>query len=297
MALAHIMENRVKIKVEEECDHARELMKSHLAASPLGDTAAQYMQSLGLGKMLRAKMVFRLGMATGADAKRLQYSAAAIEMTHTASLLHDDVIDGGSLRRGVPSFWVEHGVQGAILMGDMILFKAIQLIKEAGDEKLADELIGLTSEVCMAEVEQELVRRGVESEWDVCVGLARRKTGSLFAFGGYATGTDPAMAAALKEAGYLVGTAYQLGDDIFDASGNTARAHKTLGSDSRRNKVTAATASSAGRNDAHQQIEELCREAGAQLDPWPDLRRKWDGFMEETIKPVLNDFLAQAKLT
>lgn len=280
-------------EIQDVREDVLDLMLESLVKSPLSMMARDYMNDIGTGKMLRARMAFAVGDALGADLSRVLHSAAAVEMVHAATLLHDDVIDGGSLRRGAPTFWKQHGIQGAILVGDMLLFKAIELIRKVGDHGLTGELIDLTGEVCMAEVEQELVLRGSESHsWGDCVSLARRKTGSLFAFSAMAPTTEPQLAEALKQAGYLVGTAYQLCDDILDASDNIEQAGKSLGSDMRRKKTTAATASPAGSPAAPEQVSSLCRQALDMLEGWPDVQSGWDSFMHEIINPVLESLMA-----
>ena len=201
---------------------------------------AKSLTSMG-GKLLRSRLAYRVGRETGADLKVLEYGAAAVEMIHTASLLHDDVIDGGTLRRGMPTFWVEKGRAGAILLGDLFLFKAIELMCRVADGRYTHELVKLTGEVCEAESEQELLLNGSDSKLEVCTSIARRKTGALFAFTSMiAGGDDPIRTAALKEAGYLVGTAYQLADDLLDVVGDAAAAGKTLGTDAERQIVSAA---------------------------------------------------------
>ena len=192
------------------------------------------------GKMLRSRLAFRIGAATGTDPKVLIHGSAAVEMIHTASLLHDDVIDGGLLRRGMPTFWVEKGPAGAILVGDLLLFKAIDLMCRVAEGAYTHDLVKLTGEVCEAESEQELLLNDSNSELDICQSIARRKTGALFAFAALiASGKDPSRAASLKEAGYLVGTVYQLADDILDTR-KDAEAGKTLGTDAARGIVSAA---------------------------------------------------------
>ncbi len=270
-----------------------DLMLESLVKSPLDGMARDYMNDIGTGKMLRARMAFAVGDALEADFTRVLHSAASVEMVHAATLLHDDVIDGGSLRRGAPTFWKQHGIQGAILVGDMLLFKAIELVRKVGDHGLTGELIDQTGAVCMAEVEQELVLRGSESHsWEDCVSLARRKTGSLFAFSAMAPATEPQLAEALKQAGYLVGTAYQLCDDILDASDKVEQAGKSLGSDMRRKKTTAATATPEGDLAAPEQVSNLCAQAVEILAEWPTVQSGWKSFMREIINPVLESLMA-----
>jgi len=248
----------------------------------------------GSGKMLRARLGFRVGAATAASPSALTRAAAAVEMIHAASLLHDDVIDGGYLRRNAPTFWVERGVPGAILLGDLLLFKALDITAsiEAG-ARLTQRLIRLTGEVCEAETEQELVLRGVPCDWTTCVSIARRKTGALFAFIAFAAGgSDAGLSEALLEAGYDVGTAYQLADDILDANGDPKVAGKSLGSDEVRAKVTAASVAARCSVDPLAEIEKLCKGSIRHLSAWPEVATAWQSYLDLDLRPAVDKLLA-----
>jgi geranylgeranyl pyrophosphate synthase len=248
---------------------------------------------LGSGKMLRSRLVLSLGIANGVDETELVHAAAAVDMIHGASLLHDDVIDGGLLRRGAPTFWKKYSTNGAILFGDLLMFKALSLLIEVGRTDLLQELIDMTGEVCRSEVEQELILRGTPGTWQECEQVARFKTGSLFAFAAVAGGTAAADETdALREAGFILGTAYQLADDILDASGNEAVSGKTLGKDNERGKTTAITASKDAPENPAEYIYSLLDASSAQLAAWPELRTSWDAFIDTTMKPVLNKHIS-----
>lgn len=272
-------------------DNMQQLMAAALSQTPLNFLADESRGLLGSGKMLRSRITFRVGPAAGTADETLLHAAAAAEMIHSASLLHDDVIDGGLLRRGAPSFWVERGVSGAILLGDMLLFKALDIACQVEHSQLAHPLVRFTGEVCQAESEQELIYRGRNTEWADCVRIARCKTGALFAFAGYAAGLpDPALRAALTEAGYAVGTAYQLADDILDAKGHPDSAGKTLGTDSARDKNTVMNFLPDGIEPAAY-IRDLCATAREQLEAWPDIQRAWDVYMDQDLLPALDKHL------
>jgi octaprenyl-diphosphate synthase len=209
-------------------------------------------------------------------------------MIHAASLLHDDVIDGGYLRRGMPTFWVERGVPGAILVGDLMLFKALDVVSEVEDGRLTRQLIRMTGEVCDAESEQELLLRNQKPTWENCLKIARRKTGALFAFAAFACGGDDAtLSAALCESGYLLGTAYQLADDILDANGKAEQSGKSHGSDEARSKTTAVTSNTEKVRDPVAYVEGLCRKAEENLEPWPAVHGAWRDFMATDMQPAL----------
>ncbi|MDZ4199451.1 MAG: polyprenyl synthetase family protein [Kiritimatiellia bacterium] len=274
--------------IERDLETVRGLMLRSVAGGWIHADSLDVSAALSYGKMLRARLALRMGPATGTSPDVYLRAAAAIEMVHAASLLHDDVIDGGYLRRGSPAFWRKHGASGAILMGDLLLCQAGELLRETGDTRLTDELMSRTAEMCRAEVEQELVLRGSEPDWETSVSLARRKTGSLFAFVAYASGVGHAgLSGPLREAGYLAGTAYQLSDDLLDAYGSDQVAGKTLGSDSERGKTTALTARSGNPEALVQCISNLRSSAASHLADWPDADEGWKTYWDEDLLPAM----------
>ncbi len=267
-------------------------MAGSLAETPLHSALADCKNLFGTGKMLRSRLTLRIGPATGVAYSTILRAAAAVELIHAASLLHDDVIDGGFLRRGAPAFWVERGIPAAILLGDLLLFKALDLVTPVENGRLLPTIIKLTGEVCESESEQELVTRGKIADWETCVNVARRKTGALFAFAAYAAGgNDPALSATLLEAGYAVGTAYQLADDLLDANGDPEKAGKTLGRDEARGKTTAARVARPENVDPVQTIHGLLSSAQTTLEPWPAVRAAWDAYITLDFRPSLDKSL------
>lgn len=282
--------------VERWLDEVRGLMAESLMRTPLRSLVADGTGLLANGKMLRARLALRVGRSSGAPHATLLYAAAAVELIHAASLLHDDVIDGGYLRRGAPAFWVERGIPGAILLGDLMLFKALDLLTAVESGRLIPRIIELTGEVCEAETEQELLMRGRPADWESCVSIARRKTGALFAFMACAAGgNDEALCDALLESGYEIGTAYQLADDILDANGSSASAGKTLGSDQARDKATAARVELPEDVSPSAFIESLCSSARQRLAPWPRIEKAWDEYVSRDLRPVLEKNLVPSR--
>lgn len=284
--------NADKNIIAEQLDQVRSLMLDCIRQSNLSKIIPTKNSFVGSGKMLRAQLTLTIGQATGVPQTNLIHAAAAVEIIHGASLLHDDVIDGGTLRRGAPTFWKKHGINGAILLGDLLVFQALHLLVEADSLTDLKELIDMTKKVCQSEVEQELILRGSPGTWAECEQIARRKTGSLFAFAAFAAGGEnPALRQALKEAGFLIGTAYQLVDDILDASANESIAGKTLGKDSERGKTTAITATKNAPQNPAAHIELLCTKSSEQLIEWPTVKAEWDGFIGKIMQPVLKQHL------
>ncbi len=282
--------------LEQHLDEVRKLMAGCLAETPLHSALAECKNLFGAGKMLRSRLTLRVGPAAGVPYSTVLRAATAVELIHTASLLHDDVIDGGFLRRGAPAFWVERGIPAAILLGDLLFFKALELVSPIENGRLLPVIIQLTGEVCEAESEQELITRGKLADWATCVNTARRKTGALFAFAAYVcSGGDAELNAALQEAGYAVGTAYQLADDLLDANGDTQTAGKTLGRDEARGKTTAARVTPPINADPAKTIYDLLASARAGLAPWPQVQQAWDTYIRKDLRPSLDSILDLVK--
>lgn len=245
----------------------------------------------GGGKLLRARLLFRVGCGVGVDERTLVQAAASVELVHAASLVHDDVIDGSVIRRHAPAFWVENGAAGAILVGDLLFCEAMRLLEHVDHQGLMPLLIRFTSQMCDAEAEQSLLLRGTTPTRENCIRLARRKTGSLFAFAArVAGGRDESLCAALEEAGFVLGTAYQLADDVLDAFGDDTASDKSLGLDAKQRKVTAATAWEGDQAALLAYIDRLCARSHDLLAAWPAAQATWADYMTLDIQPCLSTF-------
>jgi geranylgeranyl pyrophosphate synthase len=279
-------------QIEKQLKQVKQTMADCLLDTNLSALLQANKNLLGKGKMLRSRLVLAIGSANGVDEQVLIHSAAAVDIIHAASLLHDDVIDGGLMRRGAPTFWKKHGINGAILFGDLLVLKALTLLVKIQRQDLLQELIDLSTKVCCSEVEQELVLRGSPGTWKECEQIARAKTGSLFAFAAVASGDgSKEQADALREAGFLLGVAYQLADDVLDASGNEEISGKTLGTDHQRGKTTAITATQHAPENPIDYIYQQLDASAEQLNAWPELKSAWLRFLATTMKPVLDKHL------
>jgi len=218
----------------------------------------------------------------------IEYACAAVELIHTASLFHDDVIDGASLRRGKPSLWRSLTPNSAILLGDIVLCEALDLLACSETKDFIPQLLSKVREVCMAEIEQELILRGLKCDNTTCLRIARSKTGPLFAFNGLVcSGHDHDLAEALQEAGYRVGTAYQLADDLIDENGDAAVTGKTLGTDRLRSKFTIAHDKKDNGKRIAGHILQLCTSSLDLLNRWPDKKAGLRSFLDEILYPSI----------
>ena len=269
-----------------------ETIRQNLLGTSLASISDHLMGAVASGKMIRSRIAGRLQRAVGLPRAYLLGMSASVEMLHSASLLHDDVVDGARLRRGAPAFWTQKGTSGALLLGDLLMCRAMSLAAEWGSLDLTRALIRLLEAVCDSEAEHELILRGERLSWDKCVDIARRKTGSLFAYITAACGrSDTKLREALHRAGLDVGTAYQLADDVYDAYGDTLTSGKPLRNDSAAGKVTVAALWAEAGMDPRDRIEELCWGSSDYLADWPLVQQAWAVFVERDLRPALNCFL------
>ena len=271
----------------------KDLTEAHLGSAATGLT--QDIGGLMPGKMLRSRLAARLYEAGSAriDFDELQAVCAATELTHTASLCHDDVVDNALMRRSMPTLWQSAGPTGAILLGDLLLCEATDLMIAIRQGQFLPAFIAKVREVVAAEAEHEFLWRGKQTDEATALRLARGKTGALFAFVAQCCGgDDPALSAALCEAGYRVGTAYQLADDLLDVIGDDATAGKTLGTDRLRDKATLPLNDEHGAHVTTQQITQLCISAGGLLVSFPQAKAGLRAFVLNDLQPVVNRHLA-----
>ena len=243
------------------------------------------------GKMLRTRFAARLSECTVSRVSRtaLQAACAATELVHTASLCHDDVVDNALLRRARPAMWRTTGPSGAVLVGDLLLCSAMELLVHTESGRFLPAFIAKVREVVEAEAEQELLPLSTDADEATCLRLARAKTGPLFAFvASMCGGDDQALAGALEEAGYCIGTAYQLADDMLDLVGSEVKTGKTLGTDRGRGKCTLPQVGRNGLLTARDQAGVLCRAALDALSAYPHARDALTQFFLTDLQPVFS---------
>lgn len=272
----------------------RTLIEGSIRSTSLRSVVDRFKADVTAGKMLRARLILSVGPAAGVPDAILHNVGAAVEMLQSASLLHDDVLDGGIQRRGKPSFWVSEGTKAAVLVGDLLVSGAVGYVLEALPGAM-HVLVTTMREMCDAEAEQEFHLGPEDGSWDHCVSIARRKTGSLFGFAARcAGGRNEELSSALLRAGYALGTAYQLADDLVDACPDAEFAGKTLGTDALTEKVTAATSWRTSGQDPLAYIDRLLRASEAELAAWPAVRDAWERYVRRVVAPVIERFARSA---
>ncbi len=235
-------------------DRAR-LAARHLVARP--------------GKRVRPLCVLiasRLGASARADDVRAL--AIASELAHAATLLHDDVIDEGSERRGVPTARRVFGNSASVLAGDHLLVRALRLVASTGLPEVLPRLLHVIDEMVEAESVQLVGRITPLSDRSALLRVIRGKTGTLFRWsmeaGGIAAGLLPPQVEKLAECGMKAGVAFQLVDDALDLSGDAAALGKATLADLREGKLTWPLLIASEREPA---LLDVLRAASAEHEP------------------------------
>ncbi len=194
------------------------------------------------GKMLRPGLVLLTASATGGIRPEHLRFAALLEVTHIASLIHDDVLDKADTRRDRPTVNKLWGNNLAVLLGDVLLAQAMVLGTEIGNLEFCRHMAITVRDLCEGELQQSARIWDAKMTRDEYYELIRKKTATLFA----AATKGAAMLQDLPEQkveqleriGMLLGISYQIYDDILDLSGKEADAGKTLGTDATKGKLT-----------------------------------------------------------
>jgi octaprenyl-diphosphate synthase len=202
---------------------------------------AEYIVAGG-GKRLRpALLLLACGAAGYRGEARLQL-AAVVEFIHTATLLHDDVVDESPLRRGRQTANTAFGNAAAVLVGDFLYSRAFQMMVEVDNMRVMQVLAEATNTIAGGEVLQLMGSHDPEVDEARYLEVIRRKTAKLFEaaarLGGVLAGAPPAVEVGLAEYGMRVGTAFQLIDDVLDYSGDAETIGKSLGDDLAEGKPT-----------------------------------------------------------
>jgi octaprenyl-diphosphate synthase len=194
------------------------------------------------GKRIRPILLLLTAKLAGYSGTRIFPLSAMVEFMHTATLLHDDVIDHSHLRRGYPTVNSQWGSALSILVGDFLYAKAMALVVDDGDPRILKEITGVTMMMTEGQV-METIKTGDTSltqaeYWQII----RQKTAALFGaccyIGGVLGGLPAERCEGLRRFGITFGSAFQLVDDALDFIGKEQRLGKPVGSDLREGKVT-----------------------------------------------------------
>jgi octaprenyl-diphosphate synthase len=208
---------------------------------PLVGQVCEYIISAG-GKRLRPALLLLVSGALGHFGPHRHTLAAVVEFIHTATLLHDDVVDESTLRRGRDTANQLFGNAASVLVGDFLYSRAFQMMVEVGQMRVMEVLAEATNVIAEGEVQQLMNMRDASLTEDGYLRVIRSKTAKLFEASArlapIISGAPPQTEALCARYGQALGTAFQVIDDVLDYDGASDVLGKNLGDDLREGKVT-----------------------------------------------------------
>jgi len=264
-------------------------------------TIAQYLHSSG-GKRLRPSLLLLCSKLVGGAGQSGIRLAAVVEILHSATLVHDDVIDRANSRRGRPSTNVKWGNHTCVLAGDWLYMQAFQIALRERNFHLLDLLIGLTQLMVEGELIQlERIGKIGITEAD-CMELVDRKTAGLFSvcakLGAVAAGAPTELEERLGEYAWNLGMAFQLIDDLLDFTAREKTLGKPVGGDLREGKVTLPMVYVLERATPEERgaIEEILRDRNYDSVPFEYVRGLIDKYSAvKLVQERAHQFTAKAQ--
>jgi len=265
--------DRIRTVIGPDMQAVDGVIKKRLASEVvLINQIAHYIVESG-GKRLRPALVVLAGNLFKAKPEHIHELAAVIEFIHTATLLHDDVVDESSLRRGRKTANAEFGNAASVLVGDFLYSRSFQMMVSVGSQRVMEVLADATNVIAEGEVLQLLNIHDPDTDEEKYLRVVRYKTAKLFQaaaqVGAILGNASPRDERALADYGTHLGTAFQLVDDILDYSGDQQETGKNIGDDLAEGKPTlpliyAMRAGNATQRDA---VRRAIEEGGlAELD-------------------------------
>jgi octaprenyl-diphosphate synthase len=226
----------------EEMGQVDQVIHRRLASEvALINQIAHYIVSAG-GKRIRPRLVLLFAAALGHDSPARFELAATVEFIHTATLLHDDVVDESSLRRGRQTANALFGNAASVLVGDFLYSRAFQMMVSVERMRVLEVLADATNVIAEGEVLQLMNMHDADLSVEDYLRVIRYKTAKLFEasarLGAVLADAPPALEEACADYGRALGTAFQLIDDLLDYEGDTQALGKNVGDDLREGKPT-----------------------------------------------------------
>jgi octaprenyl-diphosphate synthase len=194
------------------------------------------------GKRLRPMLTLAAARICGYEGPYHVHLAATVEFIHTATLLHDDVVDESARRRGRPTANLLWDNKSSVLVGDYLFSRSFQLMVETGSLRVLDILANASATIAEGEVLQLTAAQDLGTSEGVYLQVVRGKTAALFSaateVGGVIAGASETVTRALFDYGDFLGIAFQIADDLLDYGGSSSAIGKNTGDDFRERKVT-----------------------------------------------------------
>lgn len=249
----------LKSALTSELEATNAIVLEHLGSRvPLIPQVAEHLINAG-GKRLRPLIALASAQIAGAEGENARYLAAAVELIHAATLLHDDVVDESATRRGFKTANVVFGNKESVLVGDFLFARAFELMVKTGQLPVLEILSQASCTISEGEVLQLETQGNIDTTEKMHLDVVRAKTATLFEAaarsGALSLGPSP-HADALAEFGLNFGIAYQLVDDALDYGHSTFDIGKDRGDDFRERKMTMPVimAYRAARDDSERQF-------------------------------------------
>ncbi len=288
--------DRLSAYLAEDLEAVNGLIRSRMASehAPRIPEVTAHLVEAG-GKRIRPMMTLAAARLCGYEGEAHQKLAATVEFIHTATLLHDDVVDESQKRRGRPTANLLWDNKSSVLVGDYLFARAFQLMVETGSITVLDILSNAAATIAEGEVLQLTAAQNVATTEAIYTQVIRGKTAALFEaateVGGVISGVSEAQIRALAAYGDALGMSFQIVDDLLDWGGATGEMGKNTGDDFRERKLTLPVIRAIARADADERafwlrtIEKGRQEDGDLEEAMALLRRH--GTLEETRDEAL----------
>lgn len=232
----------IKQTVLSDLHAVDDVIRAHLASDVvLVNQVSEYIIHSG-GKRIRPLVAVLAGRACGSQGSQLATTAAIVEFVHTATLLHDDVVDESELRRGHDTANAVWGNQTSVLVGDYLYSRAFEMMVVLNSMRVMDVMAGATNKIAEGEVLQLMNAHDPDTTEERYLEVIYRKTAKLFEAGAQiaaiVAGTNQAQEQAVAQYGRHLGIAFQLIDDLLDYRANREELGKNLGDDLAEGKPT-----------------------------------------------------------
>ena len=229
--------------VQTELEHFENSLDVALSADvELVNDIARYMAELK-GKRLRPVLALLSAKAVQVECRdNIIDAAVAVEMIHAATMVHDDVVDSAKMRRGSASINEKWSGQVAVLMGDFLLAKALNILVEIGDLRALSVVSKATQRLSVGEIFEIQIGEQHDVRESSYFSMVNDKTASLISasvcLGPIFSKADESVIASMRKYGELLGAAFQIADDILDYTGDSVTMGKPVGHDLREGKIT-----------------------------------------------------------
>ncbi len=250
-------QDRLAAVLAADMDAVNGLIRDRMASkhAPRIPEVTRHLVDAG-GKRLRPMLTLAAAHLCGYDGPYHVHLAATVEFIHTATLLHDDVVDESAQRRGRPTANLLWDNKSSVLVGDYLFSRSFQLMTETGSIQVLRILSDASATIAEGEVLQMTAARDLATDESVYLQVVRGKTAALFSaateVGGVIAGADEATVRALYAYGDALGIAFQIVDDLLDYQGQSSATGKNVGDDFRERKLTLPVIKAVAKADAEE---------------------------------------------